>query len=86
MPNAQPLTQQQLAILDFETQLPFWKYAGAKEAHIREELGLSLTRYHQILNHLLDDPDAQAHASQTVARLRRLRERRKTQRSPRRAP
>ncbi|WP_036194410.1 DUF3263 domain-containing protein [Nocardioides aequoreus] len=82
MPDHQDLTEQQRTILDFEAQRPMWKHVGAKEATIREELGLSAPRYHQILNALLDHPAAAAYAPQTVSRLRRLRARRKAQRAP----
>ena len=69
------LTDEQLAVLDFETRHPRWKYPGAKEKAVLTQLGLSLARYYQVLNHLLDDDiDALAHAPQTVHRLQRLRE------------
>lgn len=68
------LTDEQLAVLDFETRHPRWKYPGAKETAVLTQLGLSLARYYQVLNHLLDDVDALAHAPQTVHRLQRLRE------------
>ncbi|MER0447301.1 DUF3263 domain-containing protein [Streptomyces sp. Edi4] len=50
-----------------------WPTPGAKERAIREELGMSPTRYYQLLNTLLDDPRALAHDPVTVNRLRRLR-------------
>jgi hypothetical protein len=53
---------------------------GVKERAIREELGMSPTRYYQALNALLDDPAALAHAPVTVNRLRRLREERRSRR------
>ncbi|MCR6649776.1 MAG: DUF3263 domain-containing protein [Cellulomonas sp.] len=61
-------------ILDFEART--WKHYDVKEERIRAELGLTPTAYYQLLNVLLDDPDAYAYAPATVARLRRLRERR----------
>ncbi|MFG2721367.1 DUF3263 domain-containing protein [Streptomyces sp. NPDC048416] len=51
-----------------------WPTPGAKERVIREELGMSPTRYYQLLNTLLDDARALAHDPVTVNRLRRLRE------------
>lgn len=66
-------------ILDFEQQ--HWKYAGAKEAAIREQFGVSLTRHTQRLNALLDRPEALAYAPATVKRLRRLRDARRAVRS-----
>ncbi|MGV9244297.1 DUF3263 domain-containing protein [Streptomyces sp. NPDC003710] len=53
---------------------------GAKERAIREQLGLAPVRYYQLLNALLDDPRALAHAPVTVNRLRRLRDARRTER------
>ncbi|WP_438292536.1 DUF3263 domain-containing protein [Streptomyces sp. HUAS TT7] len=51
-----------------------WPTPGAKERAIREELGVSPTRYYQLLNALLDDTRALAHAPVTVNRLRRARD------------
>ena len=53
---------------------------GAKERAIREQLGLAPVRYYQLLNALLDDPRALAHAPVTVNRLRRVREARRAER------
>jgi hypothetical protein len=53
---------------------------GAKERAIREQLGLAPVRYYQLLNALLDDPRALAHAPVTVNRLRRIRESRRAER------
>ncbi|MCW7942345.1 hypothetical protein AAW14_09915 [Streptomyces hygroscopicus] len=53
---------------------------GAKERAIRERLGLAPVRYYQLLNALLDDPRALAHAPVTVNRLRRVRESRRAER------
>ncbi|KUJ53672.1 DUF3263 domain-containing protein [Streptomyces sp. NPDC093228] len=53
---------------------------GAKERVIREQLGLAPVRYYQLLNALLDDPRALAHAPVTVNRLRRIRESRRAER------
>lgn len=52
----------------------WWKYAGAKETHIREMLGESPTRYYQRLNALIDNPEAEAAYPLLVRRLRRLRD------------
>jgi hypothetical protein len=75
-------TDEHRTILDFEGQ--HWKYAGAKEAQVRELFGWSVTRYYQVLNYLLDQPEALAYAPMTVRRLQRLREHRARQRSSRR--
>lgn len=53
---------------------------GAKERAIREELGLAPVRYYQLLNALLDDERALAHDPVTVNRLRRVRDRRRSER------
>ncbi|WP_328943373.1 DUF3263 domain-containing protein [Streptomyces sp. NBC_00250] len=57
-----------------------WPGPGAKERVVRESLGLSPTRYYQLLNALLDDPRALAHDPVTVNRLRRVREERQRRR------
>lgn len=61
-----------LAVLALERR--GWPGPGAKERAVREELGISPTRYYQLLNALLDDPAALAHDPVTVNRLRRRRE------------
>ncbi|WP_086162242.1 DUF3263 domain-containing protein [Streptomyces marincola] len=72
------LSERDLAVLAVERRN--WTGPGAKERVIRERLGISPTRYYQLLNALLDDPRALAHDPVTVNRLRRLRERRRTRR------
>ncbi len=57
-----------------------WPGPGAKERAIRERLGMSPTRYYQLLNALLDDPRALAHDPVTVNRLRRVRASRRRRR------
>ncbi len=57
-----------------------WPTVGARERAVRERLGMSPTRYHQLLNALLDDPRALAHAPVTVNRLRAAREARRRNR------
>lgn len=69
------LTVKEKMTLDFERQ--WWKYAGAKEAAIREQFDESATRYYQRLNQLIDRPEALAHDALLVKRLRRLREARR---------
>lgn len=69
-------------ILAFERQ--WWRYAGAKEQAIRELFGMSANRYYQILNALIDHPDAMAYDPMLVKRLRRLRSARQRARSARR--
>ena len=64
------MTDQDRAILDFERTNTWWKYAGAKEAVIRERFGMTSTRYYQRLVQLLDDPEAEEYDAFTVRRLR----------------
>ncbi|NGN66513.1 DUF3263 domain-containing protein [Streptomyces sp. A7024] len=72
------LTERDLAVLALERRS--WDGPGTKERAIREQLGMSPTRYYQLLNALLDDPRALAHDPVTVNRLRRLREARRERR------
>ncbi|MFD5438291.1 DUF3263 domain-containing protein [Kitasatospora sp. NPDC127067] len=69
------LSERERAVLALEGRQ--WRTAGAKERAIREELGLSSTRYYQVLNSLLDREAALAHAPVLVNRLRRVREARR---------
>jgi len=75
------LSERDAAILDYEAT--WWEASGSKEAEVRERFDLSLPRYYQILNALLDDPDALAHAPMLVKRLRRQRAQRQEDRSAR---
>jgi hypothetical protein len=68
--------------LAFERQ--WWKYAGAKEHAVREQFDMSATRYYQVLNALIDQPEAMAYDPLLVKRLRRLRTARQRARSARR--
>ncbi|MGW3494669.1 DUF3263 domain-containing protein [Streptomyces sp. NPDC001020] len=72
------LTPRETAILAMEGRS--FSGPGAKERAIREQLDLAPVRYYQLLNALLDDPRALAHAPVTVNRLRRIRESRRTER------
>lgn len=76
------LTDTETAILCFERQ--WWKYAGAKESAVLEQFDMSATRYYQVLNALIDRPEALAADPMLVRRLRRLRAQRQRQRSARR--
>lgn len=66
-------------VLAFERQ--WWRYSGAKETAIRERFGLPATRYYQLLNGLIDRPEALAADPLVVRRLRRMRAARQRQRS-----
>ncbi|MEU2247482.1 DUF3263 domain-containing protein [Streptomyces sp. NPDC019224] len=73
-----PLSDRDRAVLAVERQS--WAGPGAKERAIRERLGLSPTRYYQLLNALLDDRRALEEDPVTVNRLRRVREARRGRR------
>jgi hypothetical protein len=76
------LTRREREILAFERQ--WWKYAGAKEQAIRELFDMSATRYYQVLNTLIDRPEALAEDPMLIKRLRRLRSSRQRARAARR--
>jgi hypothetical protein len=65
-------------MLAFEKQ--WWKYAGAKEAAIRELFDMTATRYYQRMNELIDDPDAMVAEPVLIRRLGELRSSRERQR------
>ncbi len=81
-PSPVGLSERDCEILAFERQ--WWKYAGAKEQAIRDLFDMSATRYYQVLNGLIDRPEALAHDPMLVKRLRRLRATRQRARSARR--
>jgi hypothetical protein len=66
-------------MLTFERQ--WWRRPGAKETAIRDQFGVTPTRYYQVLNALVDRSDALAADPLLVRRLRRLRSSRRQQRS-----
>lgn len=70
------------ALLDFERH--WFTYAGAKEQAVRDLFGVSATRYYQLINALIDRPEALAADPMLVKRLRRLRSSRQRVRSARR--
>lgn len=80
--NGGALSERDQRMLALERQ--WWKYAGAKEHAIREQFEMSATRYYQLLNALLDRPEALAYDPMLVKRLRRLRSARARARSARR--
>jgi hypothetical protein len=81
-PESGELSERDREILAFERH--WWKYAGAKEQAVRELFDMSATRYYQVLNALLDKPEALAADPMLVKRLRRLRAARQRARSARR--
>ncbi|MFD5897531.1 MULTISPECIES: DUF3263 domain-containing protein [unclassified Streptomyces] len=72
------LTERDRAVLAVEKRS--WPGPGAKERVIRERLGISPTRYYQLLGALIDDPLALVHDPVTVNRLRRIRDARRASR------
>ncbi|MEL4359425.1 MULTISPECIES: DUF3263 domain-containing protein [unclassified Luteococcus] len=79
-----PLSESQAALLDFERD---WTGGRAmREQEIRARFDLSLPRYYQLLNQLIDSPAALRHDPLLVKRLRRLREQRQRARSAARLP
>ena len=69
------LTDHEQAVLDFERS--WWTEDGVKEVLIEERLEMTSSRYYQVLNELLDRPDALDHDPLVVRRLRRLRDRKR---------
>lgn len=83
-PDPQPteLSELECAILEFERQ--WWRYSGAKEQAIRDEFGLSATKYYQTLTLLLNKRAAMEFDPLLVKRLRRVRSSRQRARTARR--
>lgn len=73
------LSERDMRILAFERN--WWRQPGAKEQAIADVLGLSATRYYQLLDQLIDRPESMAFDPTLVKRLRRQRTRRKRMRS-----
>jgi hypothetical protein len=69
------LSTRDRAVLDLERS--WWLEAGSKEGVIRSRLGMSPTRYYQLLAGLTDSPEAEAYDPLLVRRLRRVRNRRR---------
>jgi hypothetical protein len=69
--NDSGLSDRDRGILEFERQ--WWKYSGAKEEAIRELFDVSATRYYQLINNLIDTPEALEYDPMLVKRLRRMR-------------
>ena len=76
------LSARDAEILAFERQ--WWKFAGAKEQAVRELFDMSTTRYYQLLNALIDRPEALAYDPMLVKRLRRMRQTRQRARTAKR--
>ena len=72
------LSERDIDILDFERS--WWKHAGVKEQAIKDRFDMSATRYYQLLNEILERPEAMAYDPILVKRLKRLRVYRQRQR------
>ena len=75
------LSERATAILAFERD--WWRHAGAKEEAIRSQFGLSAACYYQLLNTVIDSPDAVRHDPMLVRRLQRARDARTSARASR---
>ncbi|UXE05010.1 helix-turn-helix DNA binding domain protein [Gordonia phage Lton] len=65
------MTDDERRMLDLAGQR--WNYAGSLEQTVRDEFGISLTRFWQRVNALIDSEEALAYSPVVVNRLRRLR-------------
>jgi hypothetical protein len=70
-PNETGLSERDRALLEFESRL--WPHPGAKEKSIREFFDVSPARYYQLLNVVVDSPEALRHDPILVHRLQRTR-------------
>lgn len=75
------LSERDLQMLEFERR--WWRLAGSKEEAIRQRFDMSATRYFQILNGLIDRPEALEQDPMLVKRLRRMRDSRRKARAAR---
>ena len=73
------LSERDMRVLAFERGA--FRTAGAKEQAISEVLGITATRYYQLLNDLIDRPEALKFDPTLVKRLRSQRARRQRIRS-----
>lgn len=67
----QELTDRDKAIVDFAAR--WYRYAGAQEQAMIDELDINATRFWQVMNVLIDRPAAMAYDPMTVRRYQRLR-------------
>jgi hypothetical protein len=72
------LSERDVEMLDFERS--WWKHAGVKEQAIKDRFDMSATRYYQLLNELLEQPESMEYDPILVKRLKRLRVYRQRQR------
>ena len=76
------LTEREQRILAFERQ--WWKRPGTKERAVRELFGMSEAGYHQVLDALVDEPEAYRVDPMLIKRLRKVRASRQRARDARR--
>lgn len=76
------LTSKDRAVLDFERS--WWLFPGPKDRAIKEYVGISATRYYQVLRRLLDDSAAEQYDQLTIRRLRKVRDQARQRRLERR--
>ena len=76
------MNERERAILAFEAQ--WWQLRGNKEAAIAEQFDMTAIRYTQVLNRVIDDPEALQFDPILVNRLRRVRDEREIGRQQRR--
>lgn len=76
------LTDTEKAMLD--TERVRWQYSGAKEQYVLDNFGMSMTRYYQAVNALIEREDALAYDPHTVRILLNRRTQRQRSRSARR--
>jgi hypothetical protein len=69
------LSEHDRAILEFERS--WWTRPGPKEMAIRDQLGMSPTRYRRLLASLVESDDAEAYDPLVIRRLRRARDQRR---------
>lgn len=75
------LGRRERELLDFERDWP--THAGRKNTAIRERFDVTPARYYQLLNRVLDNPEASAYDPLTVKRLQRRRQDRLRKRNAR---
>lgn len=79
--DRQGLSDVERAMLEFAGR--FYRQPGHQADAIRAEFGLSVTRFWQLVNQLVDTRAALAHDPQLVRRLQRIRAQRDTGRAAR---
>ncbi len=68
------LSQKEIRVLEFESK--WWHYPEPKDRAVREYVGMSSTRYYQVLRRLVNDDSAAAEYPLVVRRLRHMRKER----------